>query len=262
MSAIPDDVITEELTDSILTVCLNRPSQHNAFNPQLISKLSSFFIDLVDRDNVRIVILTGSGRSFSAGADLSSYKTESKISYQDALEKGEAIYDLMSAVNSCPHPLIGRINGSAIGGGMGLVSCCDITVSVDRAKFGFSETRLGLIPAVISPFVLNKISLGWARELFLTGELIKADFAKEIGLINHVVSEEELDETIRRQVQKLLMAAPKAQQTAKRLLRRITIEEDRNMRKRTTELFAERWLSKEAREGISAFLQKRKPNWQ
>lgn len=253
--------VLEIITDSVVTITLNRPEQHNAFNPEMVEALTEAFCRLGARRDLRMVILTGSGRSFCAGADLASMKAAAAQAYDDNLKDAERIFDLMAAVDSCPIPVIGRINGSAIGGGVGLVSCCDITVAVERAKFGFSETRLGLVPAVISPFITAKIGRSNARELFLTGERFDAWRAKEIELIQHVMDEANFDEKIDERVQELLKSAPGAARAAKRLIATVAERSRDDLRSYTTQIIAKRRSSDEGREGINAFLEKREPWW-
>ncbi len=253
--------ITVDIDGPIATVTLSRAEQHNAFNPDMVNALTESFGQLGRSKDVRVIILTGSGRSFCAGADLNSMKTAAENTYEDNLADAEAIYDLMFAINNCPHPVVGRINGAAIGGGVGLVSCCDIVVAVDRARFALSEVRLGLVPAVISPFVLAKIGSNNARELFLTGERISAKRAREIGLVDHVVDEPHLDERIRERVLELLKSAPGAVTSAKQLIAMVTGRSEADHRTYTTRLIAERRSSPEGREGMSAFLEKREPWW-
>lgn len=248
---------------AVTTVTLNRPDYHNALNDQLIIDLASTFREIGDDKDIRVVILSGEGRSFCAGADLPSLSkkpTENAAEIRQA--EAEAIFDLMMMVNTCPIPVVGRINGAAIGGGMGLVSCCDIVVSVDTAKFGFSEVRLGLVPAVISPFVMGKIGQSKARELFLTAERFTAIDALRMGLVHKVVSDYELDASVMSYVQQLLKGAPGAQVDAKRLIREVATEQTDDMREFTTEMFARRLLSDESSEGIDAFLERRRPRWE
>jgi len=245
----------------VLVVALNRPKKHNALDPRLIRELTAAFHSLRQREDIRVVVLTGEGRSFCAGADLQSTKDNSEAGFDLALEAGQGLFDLMMAVDSCPFPLIGRINGSAIGGGIGLVSCCDMAVAVDRAKFGFSEVRLGLIPAVISPFVLSKISASQIRQLYLTGERFDAMSARAFGLLHWVVREDDLDETVDRRLDHLLRGAPGAQRDVKRLLGRFSATSRQELRGFTSDLFARRIISREGREGIHAFLEKRRPDW-
>lgn len=246
----------------VATVTLNRPDSHNALTPGMIRELTVAFGELGERPGVRVIVLTGSGRSFCAGADLGAMRATADYTFEENKADGEAIFDLMYAVDSCPRPVVGRINGAAIGGGAGLVACCDITVAVDRAKFAFSEVRLGIVPAVISPFVVAKIGAANSRELFLTGERFPANRAAQIGLVQHVVDEDSLDEAVNGRVQQLLMAAPGAQADAKQLIRTVAQESKEAMRNYTADLIAQRRAGEEGREGMSAFLEKRKPEWQ
>ena len=230
--------------------------------PTMIAELTAVFQTIPSREDVRVVVLTGNGRSFCAGADLGFMRAAADYTFAENVQDGEAIFDLMLMVEHCPKPVVARVNGAAIGGGVGLVSCCDIVVAVERAKFGFSETRLGILPAVISPFVLAKIGVGNGRELFLTGERFDAQHAQRIGLVNHVVPEAELDTKITERVAQLLQAAPGAQSAAKTLIQYVAHQPKPAMREYTTNLIARRRDSDEGREGMSAFLQKRKPWWQ
>ncbi len=246
----------------VATVTLNRPESHNAFNPKMIQAITAAFQQLGEREDVRVIVLTGSGRSFCAGADVSYMRDTADFTFEENLADGRAIFELMLAVDSCPKAVVGRINGAAIGGGAGLVACCDIAVAVDRAKFAFSEVRLGIVPAVISPFVVAKIGVANSRELFLTGERFLAPQAAQIGLVQHVVAEETLDEKVNERVEQLLMAAPGAQADAKQLIRTVAYQAKAEMRDYTAELIANRRSGDEGREGMSAFLEKRRPKWQ
>lgn len=254
--------ITVTQAAGVLTVTLNRPDQHNAMNPVLMTELTAVFNHLPGRYDVRVVVLTGAGRSFCAGADLAFMRAAADYSFNENLADGQAIFDLMLAVDRCPRPVVGRINGAAIGGGVGLVSCCDIVVAVERATFAFSEARLGIVPAVISPFVLARIGPGPARELFLTGERFDARRAQAIGLVHHVVAEDELDAAVAERVGQLLQAAPGAQATAKELIHTVAFRPKESTRDYTAETIARRRAGDEGREGMSAFLEKRKPWWQ
>jgi len=247
---------------SVLTVTLNRPERHNAMTPGLIAGLTDIFRELPRRNDVRVVILTGNGRSFCAGADLTFMRAAADYSFAENVADGQAIFDLMLAVDSCPQPVMGRINGAAIGGGAGLVCCCDIVVAVERASFAFSETRLGIVPAVISPFVVSRIGPGQARGLFLTGERFDARQALAIGLIHRVVNEDELDNAVGERVQQLLQGAPRAQATVKELLRAVAFLPKESLRDYTAETIARCRARDEGREGMSAFLEKRPPRWQ
>lgn len=248
---------------NIATIALNRPENHNAFDPDLIRELSQAFEAVSQNEAVRVVVLTGRGRSFCAGADVNFMRAAAAFTFAQNVADGQAIFDLMNTVDSCPKPVIGRINGAAIGGGAGLVSCCDIVVAVERASFGFSEVRLGIIPAVISPFVLAKIGVSQGRELFLTGERFTAHQAQQIGLVQHVVADEtELDTKVQERAGQLLMAAPGAVAAAKELIRTVAYQPKSALREATSEFIAQRRASSEGREGMSAFLEKRSPIWQ
>ena len=246
----------------VLTVALNRPDIHNAMNPALMAELTAIFRDLPERDDVRVVVLTGNGRSFCAGADLSFMRAAADYTFDQNVADGQAIFDLMLAVDRCPKPVVGRINGAAIGGGAGLVCCCDIVVAADRATFAFSEARLGILPAVISPFVLARIGPARARELFLTGERFDAQRALTIGLIHHVVAEADLDAAVTERVNQLLQAAPQAQAAIKELIHTVAFQPKESMRDYTAEAIARLRAGDEGREGMSAFLEKRPPRWQ
>lgn len=257
------DTIAVDRDGPIVTVTLNRPESHNAMTPQMIEELTETFEWLGGEDGVRIVVLTGRGRSFCAGADLGHMRAAADDTFEENLAGARAIYDLMEAVDRCPKVVLGRINGAAIGGGAGLVSCCDIAIATERAVFAFSEVRLGILPAVISPFVLAKIGAGAARELFLSGERFGAERARQIGLVHHVVRDQaELDRKVWERMEQLLQAAPGAQAAAKRMIRTVTQEPPEDVRAYTSQLIARRRASEEGREGMSAFLEKREPWWQ
>lgn len=248
--------------DGVLTVALNRPEVHNALTPEMIRELTAVFQTIEARETVRVVVLTGNGRSFCAGADLSHMLAAGKFTFEDNVRDAEAIFDLMQMIESCPRPVIARVNGTAVGGGVGMVSCCDIVVAVERANFSFSEVRLGIVPAVISPFVMGKIGVQHGRELFLTGEKINAGRARAVGLVQYVVAEAELDQKVDELVQMLLLGAPGAQAAIKTLVRTVAYQPKETVRDFTAHLIAERRNSEEGLEGMSAFLQKRKPVWQ
>jgi methylglutaconyl-CoA hydratase len=244
-----------------VVVSLNRPDSHNALNPTLIAELTEAFAGLSEQTQYRVVILTGRGRSFCAGADLRGVISSADEGYESALDDGLGIYDLMAAVSRCPLPVIGRVDGWAIGGGMGLVACCDLVVASDRAKFGFSEVRLGLIPAIITPFVLTRVHPNAARQLYLTGERFDAQRASDIGLVDQVVGSTGLDDQVAKWFQLLMKGAPGAQADVKQLLREISFRGQDELRSYTSGRFAKRVVTDEAREGIQAFLEKRDPNW-
>lgn len=246
----------------VLTIALDRPESHNAMSPAMMSGLAAAFDKAAADDGVRVVVLTGNGRSFCAGADLSTMRAAADYNHADNVRDAEQIFDLMRAVDAFPKPVVGRINGAAIGGGLGLVACCDITVAVERAVFALSEVRLGIVPAVISPFVLAKIGVGNGRQLFLTGERFDAAYAQQIGLVQHVAADEAaLDAKVQERVAQLLQGAPGAQAAAKELIRTVAYRPKEAVRDYTANLIAQRRASDEGKEGMSSFLQKRKPWW-
>lgn len=262
MSDVSDNVVSIARDGPVLTIALNRPDQHNAMNPAVMTALANAFTGPAMRADVRVVVLTGNGRSFCAGADLAFMRAAAEYTHEQNVADGRAIFDLMWTLDRCPKPVVARVNGTAIGGGAGLVCCCDIVVASERATFAFSEARLGILPAVISPFVVARIGPAHARELFLTGERIDATRAQAVGLVNHVVAEADLDAAVAERVGQLLQAAPGAQAAAKELLRTVAFRPAEEVRDYTAELIAARRAGDEGREGMSAFLEKRKPWWQ
>jgi methylglutaconyl-CoA hydratase len=234
----------------VLHVTLARPERRNAFDASLISAITSAFSDLGD---ARCVVLAGAGPSFCAGADVEWQRSSIDLSYDENVDDSKRLSTMLEAVDGCPAPVVGRVQGYALGGGAGLVACCDIVAASPDAVFGYSEVRLGIIPAVVSPFVLAKIGASNARRYFLTGERIDADTAARIGLV-HVVTED-LDEAVDEIVASLLAGGPEAVRAAKRLVL------DSPSREATVEIAAERRTSAEGQEGLRAFLDKRLPSW-
>ncbi len=258
-----DQSVLHALADGVLTIRLNRPDTHNALSPDMIRTLTTLLRDSAENDDVRVIVLTGRGRSFCAGADLNYMRQAADFTFSENVADGETIFDLMLAAYECPKPMVARVNGAAIGGGVGLVACCDIAVSAERAIFALTEVRLGITAAVISPFVLNKIGVSNGHELFLTGERFNANHAHNIGLVHHVVANEtELDARVEERVQTLLLGAPGAQATSKALIRDVAYRPLDELRAVTAEIIARRRASDEGREGMSAFLEKRPPSWQ
>ena len=258
------DYTTLELAvneDKVATVTLNRPDLHNAFNEVLIAELTKCFLELGREENVRIIILTGSGKSFCAGADINWMKSMIGFSYEENIQDSQNLADMFKVINECPKPVIGRINGAAFGGGVGLAAVCDIAVAVENAKFSFSEVKLGIIPAVVSPYVLAKIGPGHARKLFITGERFDANNAAEIGLVHRVVQPDNLDESVNDIIKNLLANGPGAMKEVKSLIANWSELDRENFRTFTVEKIAELRTGEEGKEGLQAFLDKRKPSW-
>ena len=246
----------------VATVTLNRPERRNAFDDALIADLDAGFARLAADPAVRAVILTGAGSVFSAGADLTWMRRMASYSEDENRADALALAQMLDRLNSLPKPVVARVNGAAIAGGVGLVCCCDIAVAAAEASFAIAETRLGLIPATIGPYVVAAIGARAARRYCLTGESFDAATALRLGLVHEVVAAAALDAAVERIIAALLAGAPKAEARAKRLIgdvagRPVTAE----VMGFTAAAIAEARASEEGREGIAAFLEKRKPRW-
>ena len=253
--------ILSERQDKVVRISLNRPEVHNAFNSTMIRELADAFEKARKDESARVVILTGEGESFCAGADLNWMKEIIRYSYEQNLKESMELAELMHQIYALPKPTLARINGATIGGGNGLFSACDIVIASDRAKFGLSEVKIGLVPAVISPYVMRRIGESAARELFLTGERFDARRAFEIGLINKVVPHEELDMKVEEVIRLLLSSGPEAIARCKELLHKVPSMTEEEAKAYTAEIIARLRVSQEGQEGMAAFLEKRKPKW-
>jgi methylglutaconyl-CoA hydratase len=245
----------------VARVWLNRPEVRNAFDGEMVTELRTVLDELAASDPVRAVVLCGRGKVFSAGADIEWMKAVAGFGPEENAREARAMADLFLALDTLPKPVVARVHGAALGGGTGLVAASDMAVAAEGTRFGFTEVRLGLIPAVISPYVLRKIGESAARELFLTGERFDATKAREIGLIREVVPEDELDEAIDRRVGELLQAGPRALAEAKALIRTVSEETLETARPVTVARITRVRASPEGQEGLRAFLEKRKPDW-
>jgi methylglutaconyl-CoA hydratase len=253
--------ISLKRAESVATLTLERPDLHNAFNVEMIAELHDCFSALASDPATRVVVLTGAGPSFCAGADLNWMRASLDWSHEQNMADAKALAAMFEAAWVLPQPLIGRINGAAMGGGVGLVACCDIAVAIDTARFGFSEVKLGLIPAVISQYVVPKIGISQARALFVSAERFSAQRAYEIGLVHAIASAEELDVTVANLVERLLSSGPAALGAAKRLVDAVSTLDREAARRYVLEAITQARTSPEGQEGIRAFLEKRKPNW-
>jgi methylglutaconyl-CoA hydratase len=231
----------------VLRVTIDKPERRNAFDAELIRELTEAFADVGD---ARAVVLTGEGESFCAGADIDWQRSAIDLSYEENVEDALRLYRMLAAVDGCPAPVVAWIQGYCLGGGCGLAACVDIAVAADDAVFGFSEVKLGIIPAVISPFVLAKIGSGAARRYFLTGERFESEVALRIGLVS------EIGQDVEALVAELLTSGPGAVREAKRLVRP-TPGDGRAL----AELAARLRASDEGQDGLRAFLERRKPGW-
>ena len=250
----------------VLNVTLNRPEIRNAFNDVLIRELTEVFEGEVHKPEIRIVVLRGEGPIFCAGGDLNWMRRSIELNYEDNLKDTRKLSQMLALMNECPKPMIGKIQGAAIGGGVGLVSVCDIAVATEATQFSLSEVRLGIVPACIGPFVIAKIGASHARNLFVSADRFTGQKAKEIGLVHEVVKNDAaLEAAIDRMLENMLQCGPNAMATAKRLVLDLSWPERRNQFHEPIEyvskVLADLRISAEGQEGLRAFLEKRKPSW-
>jgi methylglutaconyl-CoA hydratase len=245
----------------VATLTLNNPDKHNAMSPAMIAELTEAAAALGADPAVRVVILTGAGKSFCAGGDLGWMREQFTATREERMAEARKLATMLGALNELPKPVIGRINGSAYGGGMGMISVCDIAIGVESARFGFTETRLGLIPATISPYVLARMGEGRARRVFMSSRLFAAKEAKELGLLARVVTADEIDAAIETEVAGYLGAAPGSVAASKRLARSLGPKIDPETIERTIAALADAWETEEGHEGVAAFFDRRKPSW-
>ena len=255
-------VISEIRADGVAAVTLHRPEVSNAFDEHLIAELTGIFGELGQDDGVRVVVLAGNGKSFSAGADLNWMRRTAAYSQQENFEDALRLARMMRSLNVLSKPTIAKVHGAAFGGGVGLVACCDIAIAAESAVFSFSEVRLGLLPAAIGPYALAAIGARNARRYFLSGERFSAEEARRIGLVHEVVPAEELDARVSAVLADLLKGGPQAQRACKAFLADIHGKPlDDGLIHYTSESIATRRASEEAQEGVNAFLEKRLPSW-
>jgi methylglutaconyl-CoA hydratase len=246
----------------IAHVVLDRPDVRNAFNAELIAQVHALFERLGADETVRAVVLSGAGKSFCGGADIQWMRGSLELTREANLEDARAMSRMFRAIDTLPKPVIGRVHGAALGGGSGLVACCDVAIAAAATIFGFTETKLGIMPAVISPFVLAKIGRSHARALALTGERFDAARALGIGLVHEVVpSEAELDAAVDRVTSEVLSASPTGIAATKSLFARVSQESYEATLETTAQAIAAQRTSAEGQDGLRAFLEKRRPAW-
>lgn len=258
------NVLLEIDRRGVATLTLNRPEVHNAFDAALIMRLTETLMDLKSRPGVRALVLTGAGRSFSAGADVNWMRSMAGASEEENIEDALHMADLMSVLNALPLPTIARVNGHAYGGGVGLVACCDIAIASNEARFALSETRLGLVPAVISPYVISAIGARNARRLFLSAEAMDAKLARRVGLVHEIAKPHKLDAAVEDQLSMVLKGGPVALRESKELVAMVEgggLSADAALKHRTAQIIAQLRVSAEGQEGLAAFLEKRAPAW-
>jgi len=247
----------------VATVTLNNPDKHNAFDDTIIAQLTTVFNEIATRDDIRVMVLASTGKSFSAGADLGWMKRMASYTYEDNLKDANALANMLKALNFLPQPTIAKIQGAAFGGAVGLASCCDIVIAANKASFCLSEVKLGLIPATISPYVVNAIGLKASRRYFITAERFFADKAQTLGLVDEVVALDELENEVKKMTSTLLLNGPVAVQQAKKLALDVVYQEiNEELLKDTSERIASLRVSPEGQEGLGAFFEKRAPQWQ
>jgi methylglutaconyl-CoA hydratase len=245
----------------VATVALARPDERNALNAALIEELTRCFGELAEDERVRVVVLTGEGPAFCAGADIGYMRDTAGFSYEENLEDARRLATMFRSVDELPKPVVAMARGAAIGGGAGLVAAADLAVAEEGTRFAFSEVRLGIAPATIAPFVVRKIGHSRARALFLTGEMFEAGTARELGLVHEVASEGDLDARTEEVVSRLLQGGPAAQAAIKSLLRQVEATEPMEALGLMTGLIADLRTGDEGQEGLGAFLEKREPRW-
>lgn len=247
---------------TVAHVKLARPEVRNAFNAELIAELRAVFELLDNDDRVRAIVLSGAGKSFCGGADIKWMRGSLELSREANLEDARKMSRMFRAIDTSCKPVIGRIHGAALGGGSGLVACCDVAIASADTIFGFTETKLGIMPAVISPFVLAKIGLSHARALALTGERFGAARALAIGLVHEVVAnEDDLDEAVVRVTREIGTASPTGMASTKALFARVFAESYDETLETTAQAIASQRTSEEGQDGLRAFLEKRSPAW-
>lgn len=256
--------IEYQVIAGVAEVMMNRPAVHNAFNAELIAELIAALQQAQSDREVRVVVLGGHGPSFSAGADLNWMRAMVQASEAENVADALRLAELMRVLAFLSKPTIAKVHGSAFGGGVGLVACCDLAIAVPEAKFGLTESKLGLAPAVISPYVIEAIGARQARPLFLSGELISAERAHTLGLLHELVRADQLDAAIAQACAKFLKAGPQAVLACKQLVDRVsarTLAQQQILDQANAELIAGLRVSAEGQEGLGAFLDKRTPNW-
>lgn len=256
------DLVTLSIEAGVATVTLNNPDKHNAFDDKIIAQLTHAFDRIASDENVHVMVLASTGKSFSAGADLGWMKRMASYSYEENLADANALATMLHKLNFLPQPTIAKVQGAAFGGAVGLASCCDIVIASEKASFCLSEVKLGLIPATISPYVVNAIGLKASRRYFQTAERFFAAKAEQIGLVDEVVSPDALDEATNAMIKQLLTNGPVATREAKQLAFDVAYQPINNeLMQETSKRIAAIRVSEEGQEGLTAFFEKRPASW-
>jgi len=255
------ETLSYDRRDNIGWITFTRPEIHNAFNSTMIEELYELFEGIHKDKKLRAVVITGEGKSFCAGADLNWMRAVKDYSFEKNFSESMKLAEVFNLIYTCPKPVIGRINGAAIGGGTGFVAVTDIAIASSNAIFSFSEVKIGVVPACISPYVVKRVGEGRAREFFLTGERMTAEKAFNAGLINQVVEPDELDGAVGAMIKQIVSSGPEAIKCCKTLLETISEQNMQDAKVYTARVIANLRKSDEGQEGMDAFLNKRKPNW-
>ena len=245
----------------IIRMTLNRADKHNAFNADFIQEITDAFREANGDKTARCVYVEANGPSFCAGADLNWMKESKDFSREQNIEDAEKLFDMFEAVRSCELPVIAKVHGNVFGGGLGLVAACDIAAADRSAKFSFSEVRLGLVPAVISSFVLNKCNKRLASEYMISGQLFEGEVALQMGLINHFDPEIQVNKYLDKNIEAFASLGPEAVKSTKQLVNQQLGQEIQDIKKHCAELIAEKRVGTEGQEGLAAFFEKRSANW-
>lgn len=254
--------VTLAIQARVATVTLNRPDIRNAFNAEMIAELTQAFQSLAARTDVSVLVLRGEGKSFCSGADLTYMKAMAGFSLEENLADAKALDEMFWALRACPQAVVGRVHGHAMGGALGLIACCDIVAAVDGTQFAFSENRIGLVPAVISPYVLEKMNAGAARRFMLSAEVFNVWAAADSGLIEYAGPESDVDAFVASLVKALSENGPEAVQVTKKMLRTLGTQSSwAEKRELTTKTIAQKRVGQEGQEGLKSFLEKRTPSW-
>lgn len=260
-STAQDPRVTLKIDGPVATLTLSRPEIHNAFDELLLAELTDSAGRLANHTGVKVVVLAGAGKSFCAGADLDWMRRMARFTEEENLADAMGLANCLKALADLPQPLVGRVHGPVIGGGMGLVAVCDIVVAVPGAVFGFSEVRLGLSPACIAPYVIRRLGESACRELFLTGDRFDAASAHGLGLVHRLADPEELDREVAALVKRLLANGSRAMASCKELLRLVPEMDLDQAGPYTARVIAGLRAGEEGREGVNSFLERRKPSW-
>lgn len=256
------DVLFTKNNSGIATITLNRPEIHNAFDDALIQNLLTILKTINTDDSIKLVQLKSNGKNFSAGADLNWMQRMANYSFAENKQDALILSELMYTLKFLTKPTIASVQGAVLGGGVGLVACCDIAIAAETASFCLSEVKLGLIPAVISPYVIDAIGERAARYYFFTAETMTATTACELGLIKQITISDQLDNTVDKISATILRNSPRAVMAAKELINRVTTSSfDQNLLEKNADAIAKIRVSEEGQEGLTAFLEKRKPKW-